>query len=273
MVPKTGLALETSAPHSAYLKLIDAARKAVAVAMAVCGAGFVICANLDPGHGTDFGPRTRLLGIGFVIGVYACLIAVLVLIVEHLARPAKPTPFMLRSVFVRASFILIAVVAICVLMATVYGHGQAIGAVAGTFLVLAAVREHYVVRAVLAVLAAIVIGLTLLGTQSAYQYARWHANEIVSAGCELMERCQQSNSGGEIQPSDPRVPNILRKLGASSIVVGEQTVAVYVPGFARAEFLISRTPATTINPVWIKNIGKGGGDWKITDRLWMIVDD
>ena len=142
MVPEAGPALETPATHSMYLKLIDAMRKAVAIAMAVFGLGFVICANLDPGHGTDFGPRTRLVGIGFVIGVYACLIAVLVLIVEHLARPAKPTPFTLRSVFVRSLFILVTVVAIYLSMTFAYGPWQAIGAVIGTFLVLAAVREH-----------------------------------------------------------------------------------------------------------------------------------
>ena len=59
VVPEAGPALETPAPHSMYLKLIDAMRKAVAIAMAVFGVGFVICANLDPGHGTDFGPRER----------------------------------------------------------------------------------------------------------------------------------------------------------------------------------------------------------------------
>ena len=177
--------------------------------------------------------------------------------------------------FVRSLFILVTVVAICLSMTFAYGPWQAIGAVIGTFLVLAAVREHRIVRVVLAILAAIMLGLTLLGTQSAYQYARWHADEIVAAGCELMDQCPKSGFdrynrhpeidtsgildlfGQEIQPTDPRVPKVLRKLGARRIWIDEERVAVYVgpnkfdfscipqPGI---EFQIYRYPHPTTNP-------------------------
>jgi hypothetical protein len=294
VVPEAGPSLDMPESQSAYLKFIDNARKAVAIAMGVFGAGFVICANLDPGDGTDFGPRTRSFGTGFAIGVYACLIVVLAFIVEHLARPAKPTPFTLRSLFVRSLFILITVVAIYYAMTIAYGPWQAIGAVVGTILLLAAVRENYITRIISAFLAVIVLGLTLLGTQSAYQYARWHADEIVAAGCKLMDQCPKTDYhtynhhpeidasnilalfGQEIQPSDPRVPNVLRKMGAHRIWVDEERVAVYVGSnqfdfsqfpYTGIEFQIYRLPHpdTTSNLVWGF---RGKGATKITDRLW-----
>ena len=72
------------------------------------------------------------------IGALACLTATLALIVEYLARPAKPSPFTLRSLFARSLFILIIVVAIWLLTAFAYGPWQAIGAVVG----LLARNEH-----------------------------------------------------------------------------------------------------------------------------------
>ena len=72
-----------------YEKNINRVRIAVPIIMAVCGAGFVISRNLDPGHGTDFGPQTRALGIGFVIGVYACLVVAVGLVVEYMVRSWK----------------------------------------------------------------------------------------------------------------------------------------------------------------------------------------
>ncbi len=82
--------------------------------------------------------------------------------------------------------------------------------------------------------------------------------------------------GTEIQPGDPRVPSVLRKLGASRIWVDKERVAVYVGSnelnfsefpHVEIEFQIYRIPHpdTTRNPVW----GFGGkGATKITDRLW-----
>jgi hypothetical protein len=256
------------------LKCIDTTRKAVAIAMAVFGVGFVVCIHLV---NCPWAMRA------FAIGVYACLIATLALIVEPLARPANSTPFSLRSLCVRSLLILLTVVAVGLTMAALFGPGQAIGAVVGIFLLLAAVREHNGLRIFLAVLAAIVFSWTLLDTQSRYQFACWHAGEIVAAGCELVEKHPELKSGYEIQGTDPRVPSIFRKMGASSIVVGENRVAVYVPrasklmyipGQDRAEFLIYYVPSTTVDPEWIKWHGKGAeGHWKITDELWMIVDD
>jgi len=297
---KARAALKTPTPHGAYLKLINSTRKAVAIAMAVCGVGLVICINRD-----DYLRLTlrRESGIwawgcwGFGIGVLICLTVAIALIVEHLARPAKPMPFTLRSVFVRSLLLLVAVISIGLFMTLAYGAGQAIGALIGVFLTLAAVREQNIARVVLAVLAAIILGLTLLGTQSAYQYARWHADEIVAAGCELMNECQKTGChthnrhpeidtsgssalfGQEIQPTDPRVPEVLRKLGACRIWVDEERVAVYVginkfdiscipqPGI---EFQIYRDahPTTTDGPVWSD---QGKDATRITDRLWTNV--
>ncbi len=198
---------------------------------------------------------------------------------------------------IRLLFILIIAVVVCLSMATAYGPWQAIGAVMSIFLVLAAVRKHRIARVVLAILAAMMLGLTLLGTQSAYQYARWHADEIVAAGCELMDRCPKTDYhtynrhpeidtsgvlalfGQEIQPTDQRVPGTLRNLGARRIWIDEERVAVYVgpnkfdfscipqPGI---EFQIYRIPhpTTTRNPVWGD---KGKGATRITDRLWTNI--
>ncbi len=112
---------------------------------------------------------------------------------EPAGRGAVLVPFTLRSMLIRLLFILIIAVVVCLSMATAYGPWQAIGAVMSIFLVLAAVRKHRIARVVLAILAAMMLGLTLLGTQSAYQYARWHADEIVAAGCELMDRCPKTD--------------------------------------------------------------------------------
>jgi hypothetical protein len=300
VVPEAGPALETPAPHSTYLKLIDTARKTVAVAMAVCGVGLVICVNREDYLRLTLRRESGIWTWGcwvFGIGVLACLTATLALIVEYLARPAKPRLFTLRSLFVRSLLIVIAVVAVCLSMAFAYGPWQAIGAVIGTFLVLAAAREHRIVRVVLAILAAIMLGLTLLGTQSAYQYARRHADEIVAAGCELMDHCPKTGYytynrhpeidtsgilalfGQEIQPGDPRVPSVLRKLGARRIWIDEERVAVYVGpnkfDFScipqpEIEFQIYRDahPTTTCGPVWGDH---GKGATRITDRLWTNV--
>jgi hypothetical protein len=174
-------------------------------------------------------------------------------------------------------------------MAYAFGVWQAIGGVAGVFLLLSAVRERGERRLLSAFFAVIVLGLTLVGTQSSYQYARRHAAEIVAAGRELMDQVpatdfhpQPNKSsvtalvGVEIQPSDPRVPSVLRNLGACRIWVDKERVAVYVGPETlqilrvpndEVEYQLYRVPhpTTTCNPVWGF---KGKGATKITDRLW-----
>ena len=85
--------------------------------------------------------------------------------------------------------------------------------------------------------------------------------------------------GQEIQPTDRRVPKVLRKLGARRIWVDEDGVAIYVglnrfdfscipqPGI---EFQIYRYPhpTTGAGPVWGD---KGKSATKLTDRLWTNV--
>jgi len=59
-----------------YEKRINTARIAVAVAMGVCGAGMVVCANL----------RREGWAVAFFFGVAGCLIVTVGLAVEYLAR-------------------------------------------------------------------------------------------------------------------------------------------------------------------------------------------
>ena len=294
--PGTGLrddpSAQTAGPHAAYLKLIDKIRKIVAIGMVVFGVGFAVCVRRnDYLRGAGLEPGTWAWG-GRVcgIGALACLALALGLIVEHLARPAAPRPFFLRSVLVRSLFILIAMAAVIVSMNAAYGPWQAIGAAMGIALLLDAVREHGAQRAALGISASIMFGLTLWGTQSAYQYARRHADDIVTAGCELADRCPRTSFyaqrpylgksgtsalvGQEIDPSDPRVPDILRRLGAKRIWVDEQRVAVYVGG--DTEFQIYRTPypkkmngpVSAPHPVWAP---QWKGSTRFNDRLWTNV--
>ena len=140
----------------AYVKFIDAARKADAVAMAIFGIGYGICANR-----TDYLTETLRQEPGiwlwgrlvFGIGVLGCLIATLLLVVEGLARPVAPKPFTLRALLVRSLLIILGSTTVGVLMLTLFGVSHAIGAVTGVLLVLAAWREHRVGSYVLAVLA------------------------------------------------------------------------------------------------------------------------
>ena len=143
----------------------------------------------------------------------------------------------------------------------------------GIFLLLAALRQHDLTRGIFAVFAMIVLGPTLLSTQSAYQYARRHADEIVAAGCELLDQCHKIPVRHTVKPDDARVPSVLRKLGANSIVVTEKRLSMYVPGLTPAEFQIYRAHPTQIYTAWKWKKGKGSGQLPITDRLWMIIDD
>jgi hypothetical protein len=273
-------------PANGYMKTIDTTRKAVAIAMVIFAVGMVLCARRNDLELTTEARRSGAWAWAtwaFVMGIYACAIATLALVLEYLARPARPWPFSLRWLFVRALLLLVVVAAITSSLYVAYGPGQAIGAAVGTLLLLAAVREHHIRRGVPAVLATVVLGLTVWGTQSPFQYARWHADEIVAAGCELAERCPRAGYhtynrhpnfdpsgmfalfGQEISPSDPRVPEVLRKLGARRIWVDDERVAVYVG--EEAEFQIHRDPhgKGRSSPVWGF---QGKGSTRIADRLW-----
>jgi hypothetical protein len=278
-----GLASQAAQAHERYLRWIDRARKAVAVAMVICAVGFVVCARrgdyIREALGRD--PGLWTLGIQVLgIGILACLAATIALIIEHLARPAASKPFALRSMLIRSLFILTVTGAVCFWMVCAYGFWQAIGAATGAFLVFAALRESAWLRMALAVLAVIVLGSTLRGTQSAFQYARRNAAEIVEAGCKLADQCPKTEYhravgtyggalfGQEIDPNDSRVPSVLRKLGARRIWVDDERVAIYV-GWD-TEFQISREPHPRLHadPVWAQ---RWKGSTEFTDRLWTNV--
>jgi hypothetical protein len=284
-VPAAAPVLESSNSYATYLKWIDRLRKAVPITMAICGLGFVVCVNRDDFLRLTLRRDSGMWGWGcwvFGIGVLASLAVTLCLVVERLARSAAPAAFTLRSMFVRFVALLLAVVAVYTAMAMLYGHGQAAGAVLATMLVLIAVRvwKDYATCVAVGFLAAVAIGWTLLGTQSAYQYARWRANEIVAAGDKLMTQYPPSSTGWVLNPNDPRVPRVLRRLGATDINVNPDRVAVCISGIRTAlcqdcaELHIYRAADVAEPPIWIEGRGKGGATyWPITDRLWMIVED
>jgi hypothetical protein len=106
---------------------------------------------------------------------------------------------------------------------------------------------------------------TLWSTQTPYQYARRHADEIVAAGCKLMDKLGDSRRK-ELPVDDPRVPSSLRKLGMYRVCVDGEQVSVYSQG--GPEFIIGRNSIGTIGPRF-----KGNAVYyRITDRLWMIDD-
>jgi hypothetical protein len=260
-----------------YAHHIDVARKAVAIAMALCGVAMVVCVRQD-----DYltgtlrqEPGIWRWGAGvFEIGVAACLIATLAFVVEYLARPTAPSVFTLRSLFVRSSTILVILAAIGVSIAALFGFAQATGAVIGTTLLLAALRERRMTRAIFAILAAIMLGATLASTQSAYQYARRNADEIVLAGRKLIDQWPRTELGQEVQISDPRVPKTFHSFGVRRVWIDEEAVFVFVPGrlgFSDREFVICRTPnpATIGDSVWIKRPSNKDSMVEINDRLWM----
>jgi hypothetical protein len=260
-----------------YADRIDVVRKAIAIAMAVCGVGLVVCIQRDDYlTGTlRYEPGIWRLGMwAFGSGVAACLIATLASVVEYLARPTAPTAFTLRSLFARSMIILVVLAAIGVSMAVFFGFPQGVGAVIGTILLLAALRERSMARAILAVLAAIVLGPTLLSTQSAYQYARRNADAIVADGCELMDQWPKKDFDREIKIDDSRIPKVFHSLGVRQVWIADECVFIYVPrryGFSDREFVICRTanPTTVGDSVWIKRPSNKDEMVKIDDRLWM----
>jgi hypothetical protein len=274
-LPEAGLALETSRSH--YLKIIDNARKAVAITMGGCGLLFVLCVNRDDYLTETLRREPGIWAWGkwiFGIGVLICLVTTLAFIIEYLARPAAPNPIKFRSMFIRSLFIISIIAAIFYAMLIFYGFPQAIGATTGVIILLAAVKKVNPARAIIAVLAVIVLGLTLLSTQTTYQYACRHADEIVAAGCELMDQQPAKQYIHEADIDDKQVPSVLRKLGVRSILVDEEYVSIYVPGnsvFTDREFIIYRipNPSTWRDSVFIRRPTNKDEMYKINDRLWM----
>lgn len=264
---KSGWAL-TSTSHglsTRYLKVIDNARKALAITFGIVGLAFIICVHRDDYlHGT-LRRDSGLWGQGvwlFGIGMCVCLFATLVLILENLARPMPSKPHSLQRHVVRTLGILPLCIGLFAAIYYGYGFGQAVGAVAGMCLLISAARETGGMRVAVGALSIAVIGLTLMGMRSSYQFALRHADEIVAAGVQIAE--QVPRPSGEIEPSDPVVPPVLRKLGARRIWVDEERVAVFVGGDIEYQISLQSHPTTTASPVWAS---RGKGSTKITDRL------
>jgi len=82
--------------HRGYLNRIDNARKAVAIAMAVCGLGYVVCVNYvheNTWRSGYWGPKTWLWAIqAFGAGSVVCLLVVVGLIGESLLRAWNGRP-------------------------------------------------------------------------------------------------------------------------------------------------------------------------------------
>jgi hypothetical protein len=152
-----------------YVHRIDVARKAVAIAMAVCGVGLVVCVWRD-----DYLSGTLRLEPGiwrwgasaFGIGVYACLVAAFAFVVEYLARPGAQIPFALRPFLVRALVIVATVLGTGIAATLAVGPGQGVGVSIGTTLALAAWREHGIARVFLAAIAITAFCLALWSAQS-----------------------------------------------------------------------------------------------------------
>lgn len=265
--------------HRAYLKVIDGVRKTVAVVMVLCGVLFAVCARWDDYLTRTLREDSGVWGWGVkaaVAGTVVCLVAAILLIVEHLARPAAQARFTLRSVLLRSLLMVFGLSVIAFWMVTAYGPIQGIGATAGCLLAMAALHERLIARRLLTILAVLVLSPTLLSTQSAYQYARRHADEIVAAGCRFAEQCEADHLQ-EIPLDDARIPRVLRKLGASDFHVDDDHVHIHVPeslAFSEREFAIDRAcgPDTRPDTVWVTSRPKGLGPMKIGDRLWMTTD-
>lgn len=80
-----------SADYRRYLNRLNWVRKAVVVAFAVCGIGYVVCVRnvfqYTSASGFYFGPAAYIWGKWFWgIGLIACLLAVVGLIGESLLR-------------------------------------------------------------------------------------------------------------------------------------------------------------------------------------------
>jgi hypothetical protein len=262
--------------RSVYLNYIDYLKKALVIIMAISGACHVLCSNrisyLTYASGY-IGSALWTWGewISGII-VLACFVTTLAFVVEYLARPIAPRPFKLQSVLIGFLLITSSIVAICYIMVITFGPWQGVGATIGVFMLLFAIKREQTGRPLFVIFAVIFLGLTILSTQTAYQYACRHTDEIIVAGNELMDQYSEKDDMKEIKISDPTVPPILRKLGADKIMVDKDHVCICASGLYESEFQIFRTPPTTYSPVWMSR-SKGAGTFEISDKLIMFEND
>jgi hypothetical protein len=147
---------------------IDVARKAVAIAMALCGVGMVVCVRQD-----DYLTGTlrqepgiwRSCAYAFEIGVAASLVATFALVVEYLARPTASSHLGVGAFLLRLSVVTAVILGAGAAATVGLGFGQGIGTAIGAAFLFAAAREPGVARIVLMLSAAIVFGLIFLASQ------------------------------------------------------------------------------------------------------------
>lgn len=271
--PEPSVAFSSSLER--YLVFIDRARKTVVAAMLLCGIGCVICVNRDDYLRITLQREPDIWTWGaaiFSLALHACLFATLLLLVEYVARPVPPVRFRLWPLLFRTCLILLGLVGIGVLFGNGYGFGQGIGAVISLYLLLAAVQECHLMRKILVGVAVVLLGAVLWSTQSTYQYAHRHADEIVAAAAELTARCPAESSGEEIPVEDQRVSPTLRNLGIDRIWVDHQQVSLHVPGrffINDREFIVLPDGETGVSAKWIQRFRDKDGFCRINDRLWM----
>lgn len=274
-MPNLDPVLHTTTAQSRYLKIIDKARKVTAITTIICGLGFIVC--LSP---YDYFTQTLRRDAGIWswgiwisgIGIAICFIATLIFIVEYLARPVAPNPIKFRSLLARGAFIITVTTAICYLMSISFGAGHGFGAGIGTIILFSSLRQEKEIRIILATAAAIILGITLLSTQTTYQYARRHANEIVNKGCELIDQCPKNQLGHEIELNNPLVPKIFQTMGTRSIFIDKDHIAIFVPGFFKdREFIIyyDNNYTVLVPSIWIKRRTNKDTFCTISDQLLM----
>lgn len=176
----------------------------------------------------------------------------------------QDTPNTRLQFSLRWLLIMTAVVALCLSMTVRYGTGQGIGAMLAACLVLWGLRKRRVGRLFVGGLLAY---LTFLSTQTGYQYARHHADEVIAVACELMDRYPNGKhkwpnfQTKQAWPSGSRLREVLRRLGGYEVTVDGDCVYIYTGGHCGDGFFIYREP----HPPPIS----GGQDCrKINDRLW-----
>lgn len=287
-VPSADPAQGAIVRFNAYLRWVDRIRIAAAGFMALSGAVFVVCGG---------GPRTWEPNLGggnsgiwawVNSAAFVCLLAgpaaIVTIVVERLARPDDPSRFSVSSVCLRAMVIGTSSLVLGLSLAISYGPWQAIGGVSGALFAFGAIKQQGSRRICLGILAVIFLACTLLGTQTAYQFARRHAAQIVAAGWELADQFRTSGDGNrvphpqrynrfgrEIDPGDRRVPSVLRDLGVKRIWLDDELVGVYCEG--RIEFHIYHQPRSRYigDTLWL--CAKSPSVIRIADRLWLIEDN
>jgi hypothetical protein len=258
---------------ASYLRFINVGRRVVAAGVATSGLVLIVSSRQKDYLFYSLHQDPGLWSLGEKISVVCllvCLTATFLLVLEALARPANVASLSTRTLLLKLAslFGLLAFVWTCGFIS--YGATQAFVAMAAAMLLVAAVRTQGPSRILFVCFAAALIGSAARLTNHAYHYARWHADEIVAAGQKLMN---VTAPGLCLDPSGPSVPTAFRRLGVSRVLVEPDRVAVYHPGIRRTELQIYREPTFAIERVWINRTGKQGGINKITDKLWVVVDN